>query len=113
MVSGATRSIGVVAAIASAIVFLLLLVLFDQCFEPVESGGPELLPLPEPFLGFLEPFGLECADLLAARFPPLDKAGAFEHLHVLGCAGEGHVERLAKLADRLLAERPAGRPPGP
>ena len=43
----------------------------------------------------------------------LDQARLFEHFHVLRCAGEGHAKRLAKFADRFLAEREARKHSAP
>src|SRR6185437_1462410 len=115
MASGAMRSIGAVTGIAaaSAIVFLLVFVTFDQGLEPIEAGGPELLPLPKPPLGFLERLRFDADEVCAALLAPRDKARLLEHLHVLGSAGERHREGLGKLADRFFTQREAGEHSAP
>src|ERR1041385_9546624 len=86
----------------------LLLVIFDERLEVVETHGPEFLPLAEPVFGFLERRSFQRADLLAAGLSPFDQARAFEHLHVLGSASEAHRERLPKLPAGFFPARHAG-----
>src|SRR5213596_3761726 len=54
IVSGVGRVIGVALCIVSVILLLLMFAGFDRGFEPVETNGPEFLPLTEPLLGFRE-----------------------------------------------------------
>src|SRR5581483_7894330 len=84
------RRIG--ASVVSAI--LLLLVLLDQRFEAVEAHRPELLPLAEPPLGFLERLGFDPDEVGPALPAAGNQSRILEHLHVLGCAGKAHREGL-------------------
>jgi len=97
--------------IAASTIGFLLLVGFDQGFEAVEAGRPELLPLPEPGFGFLQRAGFHSDQVGAADLAACDQAGVLQHLHVLGSSRESHLEGLGKRTDGLLTEREAGEHP--
>src|SRR5690348_4107131 len=115
MVSAPIRWIGALIwiAAASAIVVLLMFVAFHRCLESIEADSPELLPLPDPPLCFLERLGFDADEMRSAVFPPRDQPRLFEHFHMLGCSGEGHREGFGQLADRFLAERKIRKHPAP
>src|SRR5690242_1337576 len=98
------RSMGTRISAAASVILLLLFVAFDERLEAVEAHGPEFLPLPEPTLGFFERPRFEGNDVRAADLSALQQPCVLEHLHVLGCAGEAHRERLRQFADRFVAE---------
>src|SRR5690348_7657550 len=89
---GAIFSTGSRIVAASFICVLLLLVAFDQRLEAVEAAGPVFLPLTEPAFGFGERLGNEADEMRTADLAARQKAGILQHLHVLGCTRERHVE---------------------